>query len=589
MEFLMYRSSAIVPVSCHLFCTEPAAQSTGNSSMEPDTETTGDLTILRDKTSDRLAVDQDQPSENTLVTVIRVLYTCFIVLSLILLTSPRTQVINGVSLDATVNITVVGNPYTVNPVERDVPAQHPSNSRRTKRSAARHALGVRRAAAAVRIGGSRNTVLAVPALFGRPMNTQRVVSPLLVLGIDACHPFSVEFPDDAQWVRGIQQPAVMDAAPTASRVGNGRDVAEKLLAGLKAFAVSLAELVRPESTEHATTGGLASGLAVGGSNGVPEKSDNETVQRGAEWYALVPRGNCPFDVKIFNAETAGFAGIIIHNKATRESADVPVRMSPNKLGAEVTDIRAMFVTQRDGNMLLAEAIAVATQSFEKMSFFDTPPIPGAAGGGVIGAPLLISLAPDCWPLDGWGSGGNGGFRIKRLVFNALSFLANLLFLVGVFVLFGGACTAAFLFVMMVRNYFVHGRMFVLVLAPHISLGILWPSRSSGQHASNASEEGAADEEENILEQIVLPLKIIEAGDLKDDDESDYFQHESAEVSPLVSETRMSATTKQLTQVGARRSTAAGGTRMCCAICIDEFVVGSKVRELPCHHQFHTDW
>ncbi|KAJ3388968.1 hypothetical protein HDU84_009292 [Entophlyctis sp. JEL0112] len=539
--------------------------------METETEAAGKLTILRNKTSNRLEENQNQPSENTFVTVIRVLYACLILLSLILLTSPRTQVINGVFLDAAVNITTIYSPYAANPGARDASAPNTSQDSDTKRSAAWHAPSARRAAAGERGGFSSRSILAVPALFGRPMSTQPVVSPLLILGIDACHPFSAAFPDNGDWFLGIRQ-LETDAAHVTSSGGNRQDAFEELLTRVKAVLMSLVRLVRAKPSIPRSE----IRTRVGGQSFVTPKSGNETVSLRADWYALVPRGNCPFDVKIFNAKTAGFAGIIIHNKGTLQSVDVPVRMSPNKLGAQVTEIRAMFVTQRDGNILVKEAIAAATQSVEKTGSL---PIPAAAGGYVIGAPLLISLAPEDWPLDGWGSGGNGGFKVKRQVFNALSFIANLLFLVGVFVFFGGTSTAACLFITMIRNYFADGRMFVVMLAPHISLGPLWPS--------GRSDEGA-DEDEDILEQIVLPLKVIQADDLKDDDGGDCQQHTSAEII-LASGKHVHTTREQLTKVGAKRSTAAGGTRMCCAICIDEFVVGSKARELPCHHQFHTNW
>ncbi|KAJ3120793.1 hypothetical protein HK100_012645 [Physocladia obscura] len=555
--------------------------------MEITTEEAGDLTIFRAKTSDHLEVENDFPAESTLLTVIRLLYTCFIVLSFILFTSPRAQVVNGVSLDSTMNITAVENMgfFLSNPNSTTGIPKGDAKKQDSWNTLAKY------------LSESQPSVLAVPALFGRPMNAKRVLAPLVALKIDACHPFSANFPNHKPWINSI---SVANAKIGANRDHGNEDA--NIFEYIWTYVVSFFKFdsndlsTRPKDL---TTSKIISNSDKISHNNITANAPHTTTP--VVWYALVARGNCPFDVKILNAENAGFGGIIIQNKIPRGGgapADVPVRMSANKVGGQVSEIRAMFVTQHDGDALINHAIRTATvfgAAFIDAELFDTPPFLGN-GNEIIGAPIVVALGLDAWPADGWGPSGAGGLKIRKNVFAAIMVAGNILFVVGVFMALGGICTAMCLFAMMVRNYVVHGRAFVLVLAPRFPF---WPfSRGRGSTRRREVSGGTEDYEEGnalervemeILEQVVLPLKVIDAFDLEEDAD-DECEINSARTIP---ETGACSEEGEMYEIGKvaqrRRSTAAGGTRICCAICIEEFMIGSKARELPCHHQFHTFW
>ncbi|KAJ3267291.1 hypothetical protein HDU77_000004 [Chytriomyces hyalinus] len=537
----------------------------------------GDLTIFRSKTTDKLDVDSETDAESVLLTVIRFLYSCFIVLSFVLFTSPRSQIINGVSLDSTMNITVLGNrtifyrglePFHAltngKKVFEEMGSTHRNSSRQT---------------------GGTPSVLAVPALFGKPMNTRHIIAPLLVLDIDACTPFSATFPNQKEWVKNIAQlddqlswlssrKASVKKSESGileyiqSRLGSRQPSRKNGSKQTFKFFSTLPKFQRQTRVNHLPSPSL-----------VEHKSDaivSTAEPNSTQWYALISRGNCPFDVKIHNAELAGFSGIIIYNRVARGVVDVPVRMSANKLGAQVSQIRAMFLTQSDGNALVRSAIEAGSHMSKKQleRLFDEPVIVGRSRGGVVGAPLAVSMAADEWPLNGWGANGAGGFRMRRRVSSAMSLAGNGVLVLGVFMACGGLCTAVCLFAMMIRNYFLYGRFFVLIFAPSFALP-LWASQRFG--GSDAEEGEAVDgedpdkEPEELLEELVLPLRVIDALDLEDDSD------DSANAS-------LDSLADPFTR---KKSTAAGGSRKCCAICIDEFEIGAKVRELPCHHQFHS--
>ncbi|ORY51244.1 hypothetical protein BCR33DRAFT_712350 [Rhizoclosmatium globosum] len=539
--------------------------------MEIENQDTGDLTILRTQTSDKLQLDNEYPPESTLLTVIRLLYSCFIVLSFILFTSPRVQIVNGVSLDSTVNITVIPD-LTVygDPTPQNLSSPFKQRKESPWKSGSYWKTGTYSQTYEVEQAETKDpSILAVPALFGKPINKHFAVSPLLVLDLDACHPFDVSFPDHKEWVRDLP-------VNTRKYVAKGRKEEEEregVLAGVLDTVVewgtafmkfdSLDRSVDAAAHSQVKTKAMQSGAGEG---------------EGTVWYAMVARGNCPFDVKILNAELAGFGGILIHNRVAKNSGgvDVPVRMSPNKLVGQVNDIRAMFVTQHDGDQLVSAALDRSNTLPPHVldSLYDEPPIKSHTNGGIIGSPLIVSLHLDDWPVEGWGSSGAGGLKLRRRVFTILAFLGNVCFGVGVFIVFFGICTAVCLFVMMLRNWFVYGHLFVLVLAPSfLGNGHFWGTQQRGGGEEEVPlEEGVMgsrigkDEEE--VEQITLPVRVIDEYDLIDeDDEQEVVVADSIVVK--------------------KRSTATGGTRKCCAICIDEFVVGSRARELPCHHQFHT--
>ncbi|KAJ3068951.1 hypothetical protein HDU98_007946 [Podochytrium sp. JEL0797] len=486
-----------------------------------------DLLILRSKTSDKLEVDPEYPHETALLTVIRLLYSCFIVLSFILFTSPRGQVINGVSLDATVNVTVlppIHHHETSTPVSK--PEKSFLNPTRLNRVNA-----VSPAPSFYHTGTYSNyytsqhataqnpSILAVPALFGKPMSKKKLVSPLVVLDVDACHPFSVTFPDASEWIHNTTHH--MHQAPSPPSTTQSSD--SWLLSFLKQWF--------PQDPSTSAISPLAP----------PPSHESDAPTPGNPWTALVARGNCPFDVKIMNTEAAGFGGIVIHNRVMRGSgvADVPVRMSPNKKGESVREIRAMFVTQFDGDKIVSAAIehynSLPDSTLTKL--LASPLIKHLPNGGIIGSPLLITLTLDTWPVNGWGTTNTPTLHLKTHIVSVLTFLGNTLFFLGLFLALGGICTAES------------------------------DEESIPLHHPAASPLSKDDQE---LDQITLRLHVIEAEDLEEEEQSTL-------AGPFTS----SIVIKR------KRAIVTGGTRRCCAICIDEFVVGSNARVLPCNHQFHT--
>jgi hypothetical protein len=65
----------------------------------------------------------------------------------------------------------------------------------------------------------------------------------------------------------------------------------------------------------------------------------EQGDAGVNWAALVERGGCPFDEKVFRLEQAGFDIVIVYNSASKE--DVPVRMSSH-IRVLISNVRDTF-------------------------------------------------------------------------------------------------------------------------------------------------------------------------------------------------------------------------------------------------------
>ncbi|KAJ3112010.1 hypothetical protein HDU96_005054 [Phlyctochytrium bullatum] len=487
-----------------------------------------DLTIWRSTTSDRLRsspneVDTEEAT-SPLMTCLRLFLSVFTIFSFALATSPvarkpgapgSTDLDTNVPLDMTLNLTVVGNLHWSEP--RTHLVLQPK-TRSTQPGPEEPPV----------------SVLAVPALFGPVIKTS-FKAPLLVLDLDACDPFTIVLPE----VAGINEP---ETTTTTSPSSASAPPTPK-----PAVETFNSTTVSPHNATHLqaeATAGINKTVHVLNRRGGPVAGDDasdtafwfQPDTRRTKWFVMIPRGNCPFDVKIYHAQQAGFSGAIVYSSsppAGGSFADLPVRMSQNALGDRISFTSAMFLTHHDANKLIRASA---------MSF---------VGGQSVPQPLLIRVSPDTWPAFGWGNAAKTGSS-GELTQSLLGMAADLLFLsVTVFVL-SVAFMSFYLAINMIRNYLVHGSMFVVIM--HYSQ----PTPDSDSNG-NASEE-----EEKLLEKITLPLRIVKAEDLA---------AEAADV-------------EKAKEGEERTGLAAGGSRECCAICIDEFVVGSRVRQLPCKHQFH---
>ncbi|KAJ1558867.1 hypothetical protein HK405_012823, partial [Cladochytrium tenue] len=228
------------------------------------------------------------------------------------------------------------------------------------------------------------SALAVPALFGRSFDHSvgaGFLAPVLVLdGVDACSPFRVPLPDAVFKVPAF---ATADAVGAANQeaAGTNSDVAASATAAQpdpparslrRPYPVRLSDVagdaatasITPPETSNPTTAKVHVDAAA-----VDSAAPPADLVRLRNWFALLPRGGCPFDVKAFHARAAGLAGAIVHNTAPPAAADVatgaaaiaapdvPVRMAANSLGAEVAGVHALFLTHADAARIAAAAAA----------------------------------------------------------------------------------------------------------------------------------------------------------------------------------------------------------------------------------------
>ena len=133
-------------------------------------------------------------------------------------------------------------------------------------------------------------IRAIPALFGKRLNSP-VFAPMVSLeNENACHPFQFKFPN-------LTRLSVPDLAWNQSILEN--------------------------------------------STRIP-------------WIGLVRRGGCPFDTKIYELEQAGFSGAIVYNALNfglQRDSDQPIRMATFARGNQVS-IVSMFMKRQDGLVLL---------------------------------------------------------------------------------------------------------------------------------------------------------------------------------------------------------------------------------------------
>ncbi|KAJ3416050.1 hypothetical protein HDV05_003409 [Chytridiales sp. JEL 0842] len=579
----------------------------------PNTVTTeGDsLVVWRNTTSTRLLdTDSDEDRETSLFAFVRVLITFVTLTAFILITSPKSNLRDGFSLDSTVNVTVL-SATTLNGTAK-----------------AGGAIKFPKLMTPGNILGGTVSVLGVPALFGREFEDGPVLAPIVILeDVDACHPFQVSLPNvllDPEYQQ-FQQSA--DAAlhgehrqhqqqpqPQTQKHPQPAQQQQLLQHQPKAQLERKVQQENPILTSHhhhhrprnAPLPPLPLPSAIAPTPSDPSSSASSSALNGplvlsatdanlaspphtttatpnsdplllSNWYALVPRGRCPFDVKVFNAQSAGLAGAIIYNNGTSVgNVDLPVRMSANTLGSAIVNAQGMFVTHKDGMELLKSAsvasAALNASSDDGMTGLGvSPPLPPPFLSTPAKA-LLVSLTLADWPSAGWGTPTPLPPTHR---FTLFSLLFDLFFLTTASILFGAICTLLCVGVGMVRNYWIHGQWFVVIAAPSYLFFNVNDPHGVGEDGLDMGNARKGEESVSMLERVTLKLKVITKEDLEDPP-ADACVCGSGGCSAEGAESG----------AGCGAGRVKGGSRDCCAICIDEFVIGSRVRELPCLHRFH---
>ncbi|KAL2915965.1 hypothetical protein HK105_204389, partial [Polyrhizophydium stewartii] len=291
---------------------------------------------------------------------------------------------------------------------------------------------------------------------------------------------------------------------------------------------------------------------------------------------LVARGGCPFDQKVYALQLAGCDSVIVHNNGsmpahhragppgadpaaassspTSRSAalDLPVRMSAHTIHSLIT-VQAMFLTQVDAGYLRRLARMAHDAANETLLIQMTP----TEWGGFLGSPAasLWSLALD-------------------MVFLVLSAVI---------------CSTCFLTLCLVlsvaRNLVVFGQLCFIETLVEGSLIIL----AQGPYAPPPQPPPK-------LRSVPFPLRVLTALDLegiRDDDSDSHDDDKCAGGTDGLGLKNAAARTVGDPEAPPPKrqplSWGQGGvgiSRDCCAICLDDFVVGSRVRDLPCRHIFH---
>ena len=294
---------------------------------------------------------------------------------------------------------------------------------------------------------------AIPALFGTIPQSD-FNAPLLILKQSACDPFQIEFPS-FEW------------SDTSSTLSN-----------------------RLSETKN-------------------DKTDQ--TRKSTHWFAMIKRGGCAFDLKVFEAQKAGFAGVIIYTDySPGDFEEAPVRMSPHNVGSLVS-IPSMYLTFKDASSLIS-----ASHGLSNSSINTSVPI------------LHISSVQ-------WGI--LPGHSIGEILFLETFVLSIAVVLSSTIVL----CIC--LLFLVARNVYQYQepRLYEAII---VGSCMLLDIRR----------------EEHIpkLRKIPFPEKTLTSEDVqllaRDEDPAKKWI-----------------------------------CRDCCSICLDEFVVGSQARILPCRHVFHSSW
>ncbi|KAI9094072.1 hypothetical protein DFS34DRAFT_629850 [Phlyctochytrium arcticum] len=280
-------------------------------------------------------------------------------------------------------------------------------------------------------------------------------------------------------------------------------------------------------------------------------------------FILLPRGSCSFDSKIMNAQRAGYDGVCVHHVThSHTEFDFPIRMAAMNDAGEHVTIPGLFITQADKNVLQSAGRVIS---------------PGLHVVDAVVEPFRLERELDHSDVDhhSWIDPDDD----DESPWSAAFLSATCLFL-------GGASALAFGMALIL----IHRRIF----------GTAHPSSATrNSHSRRQSQEmkrciTIAADGEMMIDKKIIPMRIVTMEDLMVVNPSvDVTEKERTALAKSVNNEERDSRecTKQVTTLSAREPVlplvSFGKLATdCCAICIDEFRVGSGVRELPCKHTFH---
>ncbi|KAJ3414974.1 hypothetical protein HDV05_005805 [Chytridiales sp. JEL 0842] len=408
------------------------------------------------------------------------------------------------------------------------------------------------------------SVLGVPALFGTQVEDNILVG-LLDIESDACEPFEFKRPRvgvnsvSDERLKGLQ----LGWTPKKKKMYNGgKDVENQP-----------SPMHRPTTFE------------------VP-------------YFALIRRGNCPFDVKALNAKNAGFDGSVIYNSplsgpvsSIHVHEDIPVRMSTSFLSQyQLEETHSSFLSNADATKILSEISPFQNDGeVYKIVLISYRPYPWPKAWGQF-TMLESSLPSQSQPLNDYPINSTtysflerGAYLLQTppasLTQFLILFIRSLLF-AATFITFCGALCTSFCLIFTICysqwNRNGGGMQYNHQTFQQQQRGGLMQDWDPVRGMPPPSFGNFGNQEMKLNEQMMLPTITLPIKTITEEDLRLLSKAEEAE--------------KQCSGCDAEKSgddSNRGGflriTKDCCAICIDEFVVGSQVRELPCHHVFHHTW
>ncbi|EGF82156.1 hypothetical protein BATDEDRAFT_86907 [Batrachochytrium dendrobatidis JAM81] len=304
---------------------------------------------------------------------------------------------------------------------------------------------------------------------------------------------------------------------------------------------------------------------------IKDQSKQDAIAGDIQWACLIARGGCPFDEKVYNLQTHGCHTVIVYNNLTDvqinnqsearscakgdltckastnsngqpiQAKDMHIRMSAHTMHNSI-HVYSMFMSYASSRQLIDSAIPLAQSDPSTY-------------------PIIIQLIPTETKYY-------RGYTAHHDTLVSLAFDMLLLF---ISVTICGSCFLGIcLLLSVVRNAVVFGHFFIYETIIEGSVLIL----SAGQHTALQSTQPAK------LASIPFPVRILCAMDIEN-------LHNTSQMFPIAKVSSVSETDpKQIAEGLDWAQSETNISRDCCAICLDDFVVGNQVRELPCRHLFH---